>query len=551
MKGIQWIATAGPLSCFGLLASLDAAAQKRLRIRGGNIKRCGLVAALTCALCILSACSGGTSGPIVGSGASGTGSGSGGASGTGSGSGSGGAGGTGGGGGAQVATHFALTAPATASASTFFTLTVSALDNSNSSVGGYSGTVHFTSTDHNARFPPDSTLTQGTVTISVALTSPGIQTITATDTVTAGITGSSMPISIATNSDPRGFQPTGDLGTERAAHAATLLANGTVLITGGYSYVAGLATAELYDPATGTFSSTGAMTIRRLWHTATLLANGKVLVAGGSSDSATSELFNSGDLATAELYDPATGTFTATGTMSEVRSEHTATLLANGKVLVACGAADNVAELFDPATGSFTPTPGKLTTGGRWGCTATLLNDGTVLIAGGRDTENVYDAYPLNDAELFNPATGTFTSTGQMTDYRYHHTATLLKNGEVLVTGGFNGSPTSSAELFDPTAGSFLRTGPMDTPRAQHTSTLLDDGTVLVAGAFTYASPGSLSSAEVFDPKTNTFGPAGPMGVARFSHTATRLNSGQVLVTGGESNFNFPGVFASSANLYK
>src|ERR1700686_541392 len=126
--------------------------------------------------------------------------------------------------------------------------------------------------------------------------------------------------------------------------------------------------------------------------------------------------------------------------MSKPRSEHTATLLANGTVLLAGGAAGNVAELFDPATGSFTAT-GELTVGGRWGCTATLLKDGTVLIAGGRDSEDVFDALSLSDAELFNPATGTFTITGVMTQVRYGHAAALLNNGQVLLTGGFNGNP--------------------------------------------------------------------------------------------------------------
>ena len=355
-----------------------------------------------------------------------------------------------------------------------------------------------------------------------------------------------MPISIATNSDPRGFQPTGDMGTERAAHTATLLANGTVLITGGYNGPADLPTAELYDPATGTFSSTGAMTIRRLWHTATLLANGKVLVAGGSDDlGALSTVDNSRDLATAELFDPATGTFAQTGTMSEVRSEHTATLLANGKVLVVGGAADNVAELFDPATGTFTPTPGELITGGRWGCTATLLNDGTVLIVGGRDDENVWDAFSLNGAELFNPGTGTFTASGAMAAPRYDHAASLLQNGKVLITGGLNGQPLPSAELFDPATGSFLAIGDMSTLRARHTTTLLDDGIVLVAGGFN-DDAGSIASAEVFDPTTNTFALAGAMGAARSYHTATQLNNGLVLITGGVSSTTV----ASSAELY-
>jgi hypothetical protein len=507
------------------------------------MKRCLLAAVSMCVLCILSACGGGASGTTGGGGRGGS---------------------------SHFTTHFAVTAPATASVGTPFSITVLALDASNKTVAGYSGTVHLTSSDAQAVLSEDSTLTNGTKNFSVTLESAGGQTITATDTVTATITGSSNSIEVATNSNAHGFHASGDMGTERAAHTATLLQNGKVLIAGGFNNTDVLATAELFDPATGTFTPTGAMTTARFSHTATLLANGKVLVTGGSSnlgdlsthDSRTATLLakgkelvtggsdTSGDLATAELFDPATGTFTATGAMSEPRSEHTATLLAYGKVLLAGGAADNAAELFDPATGSFTAT-GELMVGGRWGCTATLLNDGTVLIAGGRDSEDVFDAFPLNDAELFNPATGTFTATGAMTQFRYGHAAALLNNGQVLLTGGFNGTPVQDAELFDPTMGSFSRTGFMGTPRANHTATLLNDGTVLVAGGFSFVAPGSFSSAEVFDPTTNQFTPTGPMGAARFLHTATRLNNGLVLVTGGQSNITIPEVFASSAELYK
>jgi hypothetical protein len=361
---------------------------------------------------------------------------------------------------------------------------------------------------------------------------------------------SATPAGVTVQIFPHGFQATGDMGTERAAHTATLLTDGRVLVTGGFNNTHVLATAELFDPATETFTSTGDMTASRFAHTATLLANGpaatngKVLVTGGSS--------GLGDLATAELFDPVTGTFTATGSMAEQRSEHTATLLANGKVLLACGTADNVAELYDPATGTFTAT-GDLVVGGRWGCTATLLKDGTVLIAGGRDAEDVFDGDPLNDAEIFDPVTGTFTATGSMTEFRYSHTATLLNNGKVLLAGGTNGNSVSDAELFDPTTRIFSETGSMSFPRAQHTATLLNDGTVLVAGGFSFfpAPGGGFPNVDIFDPATNTFTIADPLEIGRFLHTATRLNNGQVLITGGQSSITIPEVFVSSAELYR
>ena len=493
------------------------------------MKRSPMLAFLTCALCALSACGGGTS------------------------AGNNGGGGVGGGGGSQVATHFTVTAPSTASASTFFGFTVVALDGSNQTVTGYTGTVHFTSSDPQAVLSADSTLPTGTGTFSASLASVGSQTITATDTATATITGISSAIEVATNSNVHGFHPTGEMGTERAAHTATLLTNGKVLITGGFNNTGNLATAEIYDPATGTFTSTGTMTVSRSMHIATLLANGpaatngKVLITGGSDD-----LGDEIDLTTAELFDPATGTFTATGSMKEMRSEHTATLLANGKVLIAGGTANNDAELFDPASGTFTST-GELIVGGRWGCTATLLNDGTVLIAGGRDAEDVFDAFPLNNAELFNPATGTFTATiGAMTNFRYGHTAALLNNGQVLLAGGINGNALQDAELFDPTTGIFSATGVMSTARVHQTATLLNDGTVLVAGGFTFTTiTNGIATADVFDTTTNMFTPTGRMGAPRFLHTATRLNDGQVLITGGQANGTVPTMFASSAELYK
>jgi Galactose oxidase, central domain len=453
--------------------------------------------------------------------------------------------------GPQVASHFSLEAPATASPGTFFSVNVLALDSSNNTVASYSGTVHFTSSDPQAVLPGDSPLNNGTGTFSASLTSLGSQTIMATDTLTATITGSSSSIEVATNPNAHGFHATGDMGTQRAGHTATLLQNGKVLIAGGYNDTEILATAELFDPTTGTFTPTGLMTTPRFSHTATLLQNGKVLIAGGSpSLGDLSGGDDTDDLSTAELYDPTTGTFTATGSMSNQRSQHAATLLANGKVLLVGGAVGNAAELFDPATGSFSPT-GDLIVGGRWGCTATLLNNGTVLIAGGRDDENFWAGFPLNDAELFNPTTGTFTATGSMTEFRFDHTATLLNNGQVLLTGGFNGSPVTDAELFDPTTGSFSRTGNMGTARARHTATLLNDGTVIVAGGFSYKAPGSFSSVEVFDPTTNAFTPTGPMGAPRFSHAATPLGNGPVLVTGGQSSITAPSVFASSADIYK
>jgi hypothetical protein len=173
-----------------------------------------------------------------------------------------------------------------------------------------------------------------------------------------------------------------------------------------------------------------------------------------------------------------------------------------------------------------------------------LLSDGTVLIAGGSD-DDIFDGVNVTaSAELFNPATETFTATGSMTEPRWQHTATLLTTGKVLLAGG---ASDNSAELFDPAIGTFTATGPMTAARSEHTAALLNDGTVLLAGG---AIDSESLSAEVFDPTTNKFTPTGSMKTARFIHTATPLNNGQVLITGGQSALQ-ANLVLNSAEVYK
>jgi len=295
-------------------------------------------------------------------------------------------------------------------------------------------------------------------------------------------------------------------------NTATLLPNGKVLITGG-SFIGGLTSAELYDPATGLFTATGSMGTARANHTATLLPNGKVLVTGGT---------NGDNIASAELYDPTTELFTATGDMGTARLLHTATLLNSGKVLISGGGSSANAELYDPATGLFTAT-GSMGTA-RVYHTATLLPNGKVLVTGGIGTTG-----GVTSAELYDPTTELFTFTGSMATPRYLSTATLLNNGTVLVTGGAGGGSTS-AERYDPVTGLFTVTDNMATARNSHTATLLPDGKVLVAGG-TQGGGASLSSAELYDPSLGLFTVTGNMVTAKFNHTATVLLSGKVLVT--------------------
>jgi len=278
---------------------------------------------------------------------------------------------------------------------------------------------------------------------------------------------------------------TGSLITARGSHSgytATLLLDGRVLVTGGGPYGRGDTAAEVYDPATGSWTAVGHMIQARDGHTATRLPDGRVLVVGGSDSGVT--------LASAELFDPATGSWTATSAMHADRSDHTAAILPNGKVLVAGGFADvpvvgsnngtltlDSAELYDPATGSWAVT-GAMTTP-RQGQLATVLPDGGVLALGGYGDTN-----GVTGAELYDPAAGSWTAIpSTMADLRGASTATLLPGGRVLVTVGFGniGSP-NVAVLYDPADGSWSAAPPMIAARLAYAATLLLDGTVLVAG---------------------------------------------------------------------
>ena len=343
------------------------------------------------------------------------------------------------------------------------------------------------------------------------------------------------------------FHWTGAMTTARYNLMPVLLPNGQVLVEGSVGG-SGSSSAELYNPTTGTWSLTSPMNAHRFVHTATLLPNGQVLVAGGWS--------GSGYLSSAELYNPATGTWTATNAMTTPRTGHTATLLPNGKVLVAGGTGpalvDGVyalksAELYDPATGKWTPT-GEMANK-HYMHTATLLPNGMVLVAGGENGS------ALSSAELYNPATGTWTPTGAMTIARDYHTATLLPNGQVLVAGGHTGyvaagdrfSSLSSAELYNPATGTWTATTAMGTARTQHTATLLPNGAVLVASGQTGTNYTPIASAELYNPATETWTATGDMNTGRFTHKAILLPNDQVLLAGG-----WDGLFGSlsSAELY-
>lgn len=322
------------------------------------------------------------------------------------------------------------------------------------------------------------------------------------------------------------LSPSFEMNAARAAHSATRLSDGHVLIAGGFrqegtSEIA-IASAEIFDPLTNTFMPTKDMNEPRNGQTATLLPDGQVLLVGGWNQS--------GRTSTAELYDPQTGTFEYTGSMMAPRQGMTATLLKNGWVLIAGGdSARNtpqpVAELYDPSTKTFAPA-GNLNNG-RIGHTTTLLTDGKLLLVGGSPGNGTI----LASAEIYDPETRQFTLTNDANIVRYKHTAVLLKDGTVLILGGADHRDSrgqySSAEIYDVQSGAFTEISNMNFERFKlpEAAVLLGDGNVLIGGGNRHL--------EIFDAKRQTFTPADTLDNDYYFSVLTLLNNGQVLITGG------------------
>lgn len=342
---------------------------------------------------------------------------------------------------------------------------------------------------------------------------------------------------------PASIEETASMSAPRAAHTATALSNGRVLVSGGFTSDPGAAQgAEMYDAGAGRFTRLPRMVALRHSHTATVLPGGKVLIAGGYAA-------GSKVTAAAELFDPATNAFAATGSLIAARGGHVAVLLGNGKVLIAGGIGPNwtflsSAELYDPATGRFTPT-GAMSVA-RESHAAVRLQDGRAFIVGGhRDRRANIKLY--TSAEAYDPATGRFATMGDMRVRRHKHDAVLLRDGRVLITGGSDERDSDGAydstELFDPATGRFVFGPSMKRTRYKHqgTSTLLPDGSVLVAGG----SP----QAETLDPGTRAFTlAAGTARMAGQFSAAALLPDGRVLITGGYGDRGGP---RASAWIYR
>lgn len=305
----------------------------------------------------------------------------------------------------------------------------------------------------------------------------------------------SVPIGATEIRDEGGWVAGGELGEPRRGHRAVVLDDGRVLVAGGIAGGVLLSSAEIADAELGSWAATGELSAPRLGHTMTLLRDGTVLVTGGTGGAETDgdSRQSVAPTATAEVYDPETGEWTPVGDMIAARFEHT----------------------------------------------ATALPDGRVLIVGGLGVEDG-DVAPLASAELYDPATGTFTRTGEPSERRTNHAAVALDDGRVLVVGGDGGSAAvGTAELYDATRGTFAEAPSLAEAREGHTAVVLDDGSVLVAGGefFTRGTRRSLVSAERWEPGADAWANAGEMSCPRSEHAAALLPDGTALELAGDAAF--------------
>jgi len=333
-----------------------------------------------------------------------------------------------------------------------------------------------------------------------------------------------------------------------ARHAAVLTGDGSVLLIGGSRAESTLSYGiDRFDPATGTFTRIGQMQVGRELHRATRLADGRILVTGGGVTTL--------DARSAELIDERTGASTRIADAIAGRIDHTATLLADGRVLLAGGATagsgamiSDTAEIWDPATGQFRLVGARMNTR-RMSHTATLLADGRVLLAGGFSSSASYAP-----AEVFDPATERFTAaSAPVALQRGLHSAHRLADGSVLIVGGDQFDPAtgmasilSTALRFDPATSTLAAAPALASPRSAVSSLRLPDDRILMFGGI--ASPTEhAASTEAYHPTRGSH-PLAPLPAARAWHSVTRLADGRVLIVGGE---NSDGDLLSQALLYE
>jgi N-acetylneuraminic acid mutarotase len=334
------------------------------------------------------------------------------------------------------------------------------------------------------------------------------------------------------------WAPAGSMTAARYWHTATLLPDRRVLLVAGLAGPdVSLSSAEIYDPVSGTFRATLSLNTARHQHSATLLLDGRVLVIAGYNP-------HDGWLSSAEIYDPATGQWSITQPVFAHGVAHTATLLEDGRVLVMGGASqsgsagpDDRVEIFDPKTNHWQKA--ALHENTEASHTATLLRDGRVLIAGGNADPAIYD-----------PANDTWLPAGKLAVERYFARAILLQDARVLLIGGALAPGAdrvlNSVELYDPASDTWQQAASMAQARWDHTATLLPDGRVLVTGGAqvwdwtSWDQPGViLSSVEIYDPVNDTWSAGPQLQQARVGHTATLLPDGRVFVAGGRAAINW------------
>ena len=377
------------------------------------------------------------------------------------------------------------------------------------------------------------------------------------------VVASPVPIALAQSGGT--FTATGNMITARSGHTATLLLGGKVLIAGGVTtslvitinsagpQQTALASAEIYDPSTGMFTATGSMTTARTSHSSILLPDGRVLIAGGS-----------GDLS-AEIYDPSSETFTATGKLVATPYGwlQSATLLRDGRVFVA---GQPTAQIYDPATGMFAATAPYVNPAPDYMECAVLLADGRVLLTGGGDIGGW--------SELYDPVTNSFAATGGanlpcgngwafqpggggVCWFVDSNTVTLLPDGKALIAGSVDSDfgeydVPADAEVYDPSTGIFTSIGKTIAPHESSTATLLPDGTVLIAGSW-LGDGNDDPAVELYDPASSKFVFAGNMVSGRSGQTATLLPDGTVLIAGGGTStaeIYHPAVLVPAPVLY-
>jgi hypothetical protein len=307
---------------------------------------------------------------------------------------------------------------------------------------------------------------------------------------------------------------TNPMAVPRTGHAATALSGGKILLTGGHDSAGNLvAVSEIFDPATGNSTASATLTTARVNHTATLLADGRVLVAGGTGAS--------GALSSAEIFDPANASagFQAVGAMTAARTGHTATLLNNGSVLIAGGEATATAEIFDPATSTFTATTGNLTVA-RSGHSATLFTDDSVLLAGGN----------VNSMETYTPGQGFTLDLAAMSVVRTGHWALELSGTRLLL---FQGDTNNTIEEYNPSTGTITPKGSLDFHASS--ATLLANGKILVLGSGVAGlyDPNAIPPAPDFTAFDET-SVAGSSSLQRSGQSATQLSGDKkIYVAGG------------------